>query len=110
MAVQFGTPGVVLREELESVHKRAARFMTGNYNYETGSMTDILGQLKWEKKSRKDNRLTLLYKDLKGKASIPTDRNSKLRGTRLFSSSVLIFFQYACRTVRPDFRRLPIGI
>ena len=64
-------PGVVLQEELESVQKRAARFVTGNYNYETGSMTGILGQLKWER--RKDNRLILLYKGLKGKASIPTD-------------------------------------
>ena len=36
-------PGVVLQEELESVQKRAARFVTGNYNYETGSMTGILG-------------------------------------------------------------------
>ena len=45
-------PGVVLQEEL-----CAARFVTGNYNYETGSMTGILGQLKWEslKKRRKDN-------------------------------------------------------
>ena len=60
-------PGVVLQEELESVLKRAARFVTGNYNYETGSMTGILGQLKWEspKKRRKYN--------LKGKASVPTD-------------------------------------
>ena len=35
----------------------------------------ILGQLKWEsfKKRRKDNRLILLYKGLKGKASVPTD-------------------------------------
>ena len=68
-------PGVVLQEELESVQKRAARFVTGSYNYETGSMTGILGQLKWEslKKRRKDNRLILLYKGLKGKASIPTD-------------------------------------
>ena len=41
-------PGVVLQEELESVQKRAARFVTGNYNYETGSMTGILGQLKWK--------------------------------------------------------------
>ena len=42
--------------------------MTGNYDYETGSMTGILGQLKWEslKKRRKDNRLILLYKGLKG--------------------------------------------
>ena len=41
-------PGVVLQEELESVQKCAARFMTGNYKCETGSMTGILGQLKWE--------------------------------------------------------------
>ena len=68
-------PGVVLQEELESVQKRAARFVTDNYDYETGSMTGILGQLKWEslKKRRKDNRLILLYKGLKGKASVPTD-------------------------------------
>ena len=68
-------PGAVLQEELESVQKRAARFVTGNYNYETGSMTGILGQLKWEslKKRRKDNRLILLYKGLKGKANVPTD-------------------------------------
>ena len=75
MAVRFGTPGVILQEELESVQKRAIRFVTGNYCYETGSKTGILGQLKWEslKKRRKDNRLTLLYKGLKGKASVPTD-------------------------------------
>ena len=68
-------PGEVLQEELESVQKRAARFVTGNYNYESGSMTGILGQLKWEslKKRRKNNRLILLYKGLKGKASVPTD-------------------------------------
>ena len=49
--------------------------MTGNYVFETGSMTGILGQLKWEslKKKREDSRLILLYKGLKGKARIPTD-------------------------------------
>ena len=56
-----------LQEELEKVQNRAARFVTRNYVYETGSltmMTGILGQLKWEslKKRRKDNRLILLYK------------------------------------------------
>ena len=67
--------GVVLQEELESMQKHAARFVTGNYNYETGSMTGILGQLKWEslKKGRKDNRLILLYKGLEGRGSVPTD-------------------------------------
>ena len=49
--------------------------MTGNYVFETGSMTGILGQLKWEslKKRRKYSRLILLYKGLKSKARIPTD-------------------------------------
>ena len=64
-----------LQEELEKVQNRAARFVTGNYVFETGSMTGILGQLKWEslKKRRKDIRLILLYKGLKGKARIATD-------------------------------------
>ena len=64
-----------LQEELEKVRNRAARLVTRNYVYETGSMTGILGQLIWEslKKRRKDNRLILLYKCLKGKARIPTD-------------------------------------
>ena len=55
-----------LNDELENVQKRAARFVTRNYNYETGSMTGILEELKWEtlQKRRKDNRLILLYKGL----------------------------------------------
>ena len=36
---------VVLQEEVESVH----------YNYETGSMTGILGQLKWESLMKRRN-------------------------------------------------------
>ena len=40
--------GVVLQVELENVQKRTAKLITGNYNYETGSMTAFLGQLKWE--------------------------------------------------------------
>ena len=51
MEAQFGT----LQEELEKVQNRAARFVGGNF--ETGSNTGILGQLKWEslKKRRKDS-------------------------------------------------------
>ena len=48
-------------------------------------MTGILEQLKLEslKKRRKDSRLTMLYKDLKGTASIPTnDLVSLIRHTR----------------------------
>ena len=41
--------GVGLQNELEKVQNRAARFVTfvtGNYNFETGSMTDILDHIK----------------------------------------------------------------
>ena len=77
----------------ESVQKRAASFVTGNYNYETGSMTGILGQLKWEslKKRRTDNRLILLYKGLKGKARVPTDDH--IPKTRLCRISTLWHFR-----------------
>ena len=64
-----------LNDKLENVQKRAARFVTRNYSYETGSMTGILEELKWEtlQKRRKDNRLILMYKGIKGKARVPTD-------------------------------------
>ena len=66
---------IPLQDELEKVHKRAARLVTGNYTYETGSMTGILEQLKWEslKKRMEDNRLIMFYKGLKVAASIPTN-------------------------------------
>ena len=63
---------ILLQEKLEKVQKRAARFVTGNYIYETESMTGILEQLKWESlKKRSDSRIIMLYKGLKGAASIP---------------------------------------
>ena len=30
------------------MQNRAARFVTGNYDFDTGSMTKILEQIKWE--------------------------------------------------------------
>ena len=42
-------------------------FVYTNYNFETGSMTNILEQLKWEK--RKGSRLIFFYKGLKDQAS-----------------------------------------
>ena len=71
----WDTQSILLQDELEKIQKRAARFVTGNYVYETGSMTGILDQLKWEslKKRREDRRLIMLYKGLKGAANIPTN-------------------------------------
>ena len=49
-----------LHEELEKVQNRAARFVTRNYFYETGSITGILGQLK-RKSLRKGERIIDSY-------------------------------------------------
>ena len=52
-------------------------------------MTGILEELKWEtlRKRRKDTKLILLYKCLKGKARIPTDdlipKNRRCRNQQL---------------------------
>ena len=49
MEAQFGTHiHDKLQEELKKVQNRAARFVARNNVYETGRMTGILGQLKWE--------------------------------------------------------------
>ena len=78
----WDSPGVVLQGKLESVQSHSWQEIT-NMKLQ-GSMTGILGQLKWEsfKKRRKDNRLILLYKGLKVKASIPTDDIPKTRRGR----------------------------
>ena len=67
--------GIVVQEELEKVQNRAASFVTGNYNFEIGCMTSILEQLGWESlhKRRKGSKVILLFKGLKGRASVPCD-------------------------------------
>ena len=100
---------LLLQEALESVQKHAARFVTGNYKYETGSKTGILGQLKWEslKKRWKDNRLTLLYNGLKGKVSIPTDdlipqtRRGRNQHSKAFQTPIANTDVFKC-SVLPD--------
>ena len=81
--------GKTLQDELEKVQNRAARFVTGNYNFETGRKTKVLEQLKWEslKQRRKGYYcflvIILFYKGLKGQANIPVDDlKSLLRNTR----------------------------
>ena len=105
---------IFLRDKLEKVQKRAARFVTGNYvDFETGSMTGILKQLKWEslKKRRKDSRLIMLYKGLKVEASIPTNdlvppsrrtRNHYCLAFQIPMARTDILFQF----LPPDYKRL----
>ena len=94
------------------------KFVTGNYKYETGSMTGIFEQLKWEslKKRRKDNRLILLFKGLKGKVSIPTEdlipktRRGRNQHSKAFQTPIANTDVYKCsffpRTIR-DWNVLP---
>ena len=92
-------------------------FVTGNYVFETGSMTGTLGQLKWEslKKRRKDSRLILLYKGLQGKARIPTDdlipknrrcRNQHSLAFQIPSASKEAYKSFFPQTIR-DWNDLP---
>ena len=91
-----------LKKELEKVQNRAARFVTRNYDYETGSMTGILGQLKWE--------------SLKGKAKIPTDdlipktrygRNQHSLAFQIPSASKDVYmYSFFPQTIR-DWNNLP---
>ena len=66
---------MVLQEETEMVQNKPARFVTSNDCFETGSMTGVLEKLRWEslKKRRRDSKLILLYKGVKGGTNIPTD-------------------------------------
>ena len=76
-------------------------------------MAGILEQLKWEylKKMRKDSRLIMLYKGLKGAASIPTDdlvppnRRTMNHHSLAFQSPLAgtdIYVQF----LLPDYKRL----
>ena len=82
-----------LNGELENVQKCAARFVARNYSLETGSMTGILEEVKWEtlQKRMKDNKLIFLHKGLKGKARIPTvDLIPKINTQWPFRSPMLV--------------------
>ena len=45
---------ILLQDELEKVQKRAARFVTGSYVYDTRSMTGILEKPRWESLKKKE--------------------------------------------------------
>ena len=65
----------ILQDKLEATQKRAARFITNNYEYTPGSMTNILDSLDLPtlKDRRTQSRLILFYKGLQNMANIPLD-------------------------------------
>ena len=64
---------IYLQDKIEQVQKRSARFITGNYSYEPGSMTNILNDLKLTslRSRRKQNRLILMFKALSETTVLP---------------------------------------
>ena len=101
-----------LQEKLEKVEKRAARFITSNYNYEPGSMTTILKQTKLEplKERRKQNRLILFCNGVHHLVDIPSDNlQCPLRTTkniysqhylRLPAKTDILKFSFLLNTVK----------
>ena len=74
--------GKTLQDEMEKMQNRPTGFVTVNYNFETGSMSKILEQFKWEslKQRRKSSSLILFYKCPKGQASVPVNDIKTLLG------------------------------
>ena len=91
-----------------------ARFVTRNYTYETGS--GILEQLKWEslKKKRKNSRLIMLYKGLKGAASKPTsdlvppNRRTRKYHSLAFQTHLAGSVIYKSNFFPPDYKKLKL--
>lgn len=75
-------------QALEMVQRRAARFVTRDYNRQPGSATKILSDLQWPTlaERRKVARLTLLHRAIHGNVAIdiPTYFKHPLRTTRNF--------------------------
>ena len=96
-------------------------FVTGVCSFGTGSMTSILEQLGWEslQKGRKGSKLISLFKDLKGRASIPCDdlqprkRSSRNQHPRAFqvpyAKTDIYKYSFFPDTIR-DWNALPVPI
>ena len=59
----LGSPACGSSRKIKKVQNRAARFATGNYWFETVSITRILEKLRWEilRKRRRDSRFIVLF-------------------------------------------------
>ena len=111
-----------LSNEIEKIQRRAARFVTSDYqNYELGSVTTLLKDLGWKslKIRREVDRLCLLKKGLDNNAIMPLDELSMpVRKTRhmhygyysMICARTNIFkLSFVPRTIR-DWNNLPHNV
>ena len=108
-----------LSNEIEKIQRRAARFVTSDYqNYDHGSVATLLKDLGWKslKNRREVDRLCLLKKGLDNNAILPLDELSKpARETRhmhnryyttIYAHTNIFKFSFVPRTIR-DWNNLP---
>ena len=111
-----------LSNEIEKIQRRAARFVTSDYqNYELGSVTKLLKDLGWKSlKSRREvDRLCLLKKGLDNNAILSLDELSKpARKTRhmhnryyttSYARTNIFKFSFVPSTIR-DWNNLPHNV
>ena len=106
-------------KQIEMVQRRAARFVSNNYNREPGTVTNIMQSLGWPtlETRRKGARLILFYKILNGEASVTipdyvrrsdvqTRQHHKDRFSRLSTSTDAYKYSFIPRTIA-DWNKLP---
>ena len=111
-----------LSNEIEKTRRRAARFVTSDYqNYELGCVTKLLKHLGWKSlmNKREVDRLCLLKKGLDNNAILPLDELSKpARKTRhvhnryyttIYARTNIFKFSFVSRTIR-DWNNLPHNV
>ena len=119
MPAQPRIPGkTICNKSWKMFQKRAARFVSSNYQYDPGSMTAILEELKLEplKQRRRENRLVLFCKGVNQQAKLPTKRLQRAeKQTRhmhsehyipIFGKSNAYKYSFIPETVR-DWNKLP---
>ena len=85
---------------METVQRRAARFVNRNYRSIT-SVTTLIGELGWNtlEHRRQTSRLTAMYKSVNSLNSVSPDQlHQHSRLTRQVDENGLSFVQLQCRT------------
>jgi hypothetical protein len=97
---------------LEQVQRRAARWVTGRYQYKA-SVSDMLRELEWRQlaQRRVDSRLCMMYKIVHGLVNIPIGTYCKLQRNNVYLQPIEAptqYYQYSFfpRTVS-DWNNLP---
>jgi hypothetical protein len=75
-------------QALESVQRRAARFVSGDY-HRTSSVTDMMNSLGWEslETRRREARLALMYKIIHGLVAVPCEKYIRINISQTRHSS-----------------------